>query len=74
MAKLIPYSQFEKILDVIEEEIKNIDSLKEKMIKEDNFYLKDLEKIELKGLIKKLDFLLDVYNKKEIIEGGENEK
>ena len=57
MFKLIKMSDFEKVLDEIEESIKDINKVKELLNKDEVFYLDKLNKMQFHELIKLLDNL-----------------
>jgi hypothetical protein len=59
--KLIKYSDFEEILDEIEEEVKNINELKENIVSNDYFYLNDLNKLEIKETANLFDELIKIF-------------
>ncbi|MEO2154692.1 MAG: hypothetical protein ABGW69_02685 [Nanoarchaeota archaeon] len=61
MIKLIKYSDFEEILDEIEEEVKNINELKENIVSNDYFYLNDLNKLEIKETVNLFDELIKIF-------------
>ncbi len=52
MFKLIKMSDFEKVLDEIEESIKDINKVKELLNKDEVFYLDKLNKIQFHELVK----------------------
>ena len=57
MFKLIKMSDFEKVLDEIEESIKDINKVKELLNKDEVFYLDKLNKIQFQELVKLMNEL-----------------